>query len=102
TPPAKRTAPGSRHALPAYRFLCKAGATDAGSSCDEGRSVRVRCQEPHLISAVARLVEVDGELGGVQRLARAQVLTGRHDAMPGLEGGHESTRRCRTRMIRTP
>ena len=35
-------------------------------------------------AAVADLVEVDGELGGVQRPALAQVFAGRHDRYQGF------------------
>jgi hypothetical protein len=36
----------------------------------------------------ADVVEVDGELGGVQGLALAEVLAGGHDVEPGLQLGH--------------
>ena len=41
--------------------------------------------------AVANLVEVDGELGGVERPALAQVLTRVDDSVPGLELRHGYT-----------
>jgi hypothetical protein len=36
--------------------------------------------------AGAALVEVDGELGGVQRLALVQVFAARHGSIPGCQG----------------
>jgi hypothetical protein len=39
-------------------------------------------------SSEADLVEVDGELGGVERAVLAQVLAQLDDVVPGLERGH--------------
>src|SRR5512143_731980 len=44
-------------------------------------------QELH-VTGEADVVEVDGELGGIQGPALAEVLVGGHDVEPGFQLGH--------------